>query len=151
MWKKIVGLLAVVVLLGVVGYLSWDTGHSEGYDEGYGRGYSAGQEQGYSQGYETGQEDGYEQCLESGIIKRNPTYEEMKEFLTQDKTNWNRWIAGEYVCVDFAADLDNNAEAEGIRAGYVFLVFSYPNGGKEGHLVVCFETVDRSNHHLVAT
>ena len=47
------------------------------------------------------------------------TYDELIIFLEQDQTDQNEWILGEYVCVHFATDLHNNAEAYGIRCAIV--------------------------------
>jgi len=68
----------------------------------------------------------------------NPTHKEMKEFLASDKTDSNSFISGEYVCSDFAAQVNSNAEASGIRAAYVRI-----RSKEWGHAVVAFETVDR--------
>jgi hypothetical protein len=62
----------------------------------------------------------------------------MKEFLAHDMTDSNPFIRGEYVCFDFSAELNNNAEANGIRAAYVRI-----RAKEWGHAVVAFETVDR--------
>ncbi len=68
----------------------------------------------------------------------NPTYKEVLEFLAHDPTDSNPLISGEYTCVSFAAEVNNNAEANGIRAAYARL------SSKEwAHVVVAFETVDK--------
>ena len=72
------------------------------------------------------------------IELRNPTHKELREFLARDETDSKRYVAGEYVSFDFAVELNNNAEANGIRAAYV-AIFS-----KEwGHGMVAFETIDK--------
>jgi hypothetical protein len=93
--------------------------------------------------FEKGRLEGYETALTREVSLRNPTYEELRDFLAQDKTNLNAYVPGKYVCVDFAADLNNNAEAAGIRAGYTWLVYRYINGGKWANFVNAFQTTDK--------
>ena len=102
---------------------------------GYILGYDAGEKEGYQTGYEAGVQEG----VGSGYTLRNPTYREMKRFLARDETDSNPYIDDEYVCSDFAADVNNNAEAEGIRCALVEIKFL--NG--YGHMLVAFNTVDR--------
>ena len=93
--------------------------------------------------FEKGRLEGYETALTREGSLRNPTYEELRDFLAQDKTNLNAYIPEKYVCVDFAADLNNNAEAAGIRTGYAWLVYKYINGGKWANFVNTFQTTDK--------
>ncbi len=69
---------------------------------------------------------------------RDPTYRELQHFLDRDKTDEKKYVKDGYVCVDFAAAVNNNAEAKGIRSAYVSLV--YPDSG---HAIVAFQTIDR--------
>lgn len=69
----------------------------------------------------------------------NPTYSEMYNFLQQDKTSDREWTA-EYTCRHFSTDVNNNAESQGIRCGYVWIAFE---DSDTGHAIVAFETVDR--------
>ncbi|MBE0415079.1 MAG: hypothetical protein IBX36_00855 [Dehalococcoidia bacterium] len=104
-------------------------------------GYAFGDYEGYNRGHEIGYEEGYEDgCIEgagSGYTLRDPTYSELMRFLRQDKTDENEYVDGVYTCTNFAADLDNNAEAKGFRAAYVYI--EYRDGA---HAIVAFETVD---------
>jgi len=117
-----------------------------GYDQGYTQTYEAGYQEGHSEAYEKGYDKGYEiglgsdskEVVASRVELHNPTYEEVREFLGHDKTDSNSFVRGEYVCFDFAAELNNNAEANGIRAAYVRI-----RAKEWGHAVVAFETVDR--------
>lgn len=97
----------------------------------------------YKQKLQERHEAGYADALEREVTLRDPTYQELKEFLAQDETNFNDYISQEYVCVDFAADLNNNAEAAGIRAAFVFLVTQVTSEGKWGHMINGFQTIDR--------
>jgi len=153
--------LGVVVLMGglvaldLVVYLSatsntfsenvaaaYDGGYEQGYDQtyeaGYQEGHSEAYEKGYDKGYEIGLGSDSKEVMTSRVELHNPTYKEMREFLEQDKTDSNPFVRGEYVCFDFAAELNNNAEANGIRAAYVRI-----RAKEWGHAVVAFETVDR--------
>lgn len=119
---------------------------SDGYNQGYAQTYKVGYQEAHGEAYEKGYEKGYEISLESGSNEKvdslvqlhNPTYKELREFLADDKTDSKPFISGEYVCFDFAAELNNNAEAKGIRAAYVRL-----RSKEWAHAVVAFETVDR--------
>jgi len=121
-----------------------------GQDKGYHAGSEAGQQAGYSQGYNQGKDEsyqaGYTAGHESGLREavtgynlRNPTYQEMKAFLAQDTTDSKTYIKDEYNCSDFSAQVNNNAEAQGIRCAIVDIF--YPEG--YGHSIVAFETVDK--------
>jgi len=117
---------------------SYDDSHTQTYDIGYQEAYGEAYKKGYEKGYEIGLETGSKEGVATRVELRNPTHKEMREFLARDKTDSNPFIRGEYVCSDFAAQLNNNAEADGIRAAYVRI-----RSKKWGHAVVAFETVDR--------
>jgi hypothetical protein len=74
-----------------------------------------------------------------GYIIKDPTYNEMMRFLKADDTDEAEYIKGEYECTEFATDLCNSAEEEGIRCAYVTLKF--PRG--VGHAIVAFDTIDK--------
>jgi hypothetical protein len=67
----------------------------------------------------------------------NPTFEEALDFLERDRTDANEYIEGEYVCSHFAADVNNNAEKQGIRCALVDVRFP-----DSGHAIIAFETTD---------
>jgi hypothetical protein len=129
------------------GYAS---GKQDGYEEGQAAGFSSGKAEGYNlgntEGYNTGREDGYEQGYEAGMIAgaghgytlRDPTYQEVATFLTQDKTDQNKYVDPTYVCSHFARDVCNNAESIGIRCAFVELRYS-----QEGHSIIAFNTIDK--------
>ncbi|HEX75532.1 MAG TPA: hypothetical protein G4O12_02995 [Dehalococcoidia bacterium] len=140
-------LLAITMLCGGSAFLSYIYGQDKGYDAGYQaaheasyrHGYAEGNSQGYQVGYETGYQAGLKEGAISGYNLRNPTYREMKEFLAQDTTDSKKYIGDEYVCSDFCAEVNNNAEAQGIRCAIVSIY--YPEG--YGHNIVAFETTDK--------
>ncbi len=135
--------LAIVMLCGGSGFLSYMYGYQKGNEAIYDQGYNKGKEEGYQAGYKSGFDAGYkpatEQEASTGYALHNPTYQEMKSFLAQDTTNSKTYIENEYVCVDFSAAVNNNAEAEGIRCAMVDIF--HPGG--YGHTVVAFETTDK--------
>lgn len=114
-----------------------DKGYEEGYGKGYPEGYDAGRAEGYDTGYTGGYDAGYEKVFRRGEVFRNPTYQEMKDFLRRDTTD-RRYYTGRYDCENFASDVCNNAEAEGIRAAVVRLEYK-----KTAHKIVAFETTDK--------
>ena len=96
-------------------------------------------------------DDGKIECGGDGkaiILKNNPdaadpTFLEMVTFIKADATDTRQYIEdGEdvFVCSDFAEQVHNNAEAAGIRAGWVGIKFQ---GTEEGHAINAFETTDR--------
>lgn len=111
----LVGLLVAVILCLVSGYAGYVRGRGDGYQSGV----IAGAGSGYS--------------------LRDPSYKEVKQFLAQDRTDANEYVEGEYGCSDFAADVNNNSEARGLRCALVEI--KYPGG--RGHALVAFQTVDR--------
>ncbi len=117
---------------------SYDNGYAQTYDAGYQEAYGEAYDKGYSKGYEIGLETGSQEGATTRIELHNPTYKEMMEFLTGDETDSNPYVTGEYNCVDFSAQLSNNAEANGIRVAYVRL-----RSEKWAHVLVAFETTDR--------
>ena len=74
-----------------------------------------------------------------GYVLRDPSYQEMKDFLKQDETSEQEYLGNEYICVDFAADVKANAAKEGIRCAYVVIEYL----GVTGHAIVAFDTTDR--------
>lgn len=74
-----------------------------------------------------------------GYVLRDPSYQKMRDFLKQDETSEQEYLASEYICVDFAADVKANAAKEENRCAYV--VIEYYEGS--GHAIVAFDTTDR--------
>ena len=125
------------------------TGYNAGQQDGYDQGYDSGKTDGYDEGYELGQvagyNEGYDQGLETGLghgyVLRDPTYQEALDFIKRDKTSDNKYDDsdyGVYVCSHFSRDVNNNAEAEGLRCAIVHLVFP----DTMGHAIVAFDTID---------
>jgi hypothetical protein len=68
----------------------------------------------------------------------NPTYALVQAFIKTDLTDMNSYT-DDYSCGDFAEDVHNNAEAMGIRAGWVGIFFV---GEETGHACNAFQTTD---------
>ncbi len=117
---------------------SYDNGYAQTYDVGYQEAYSEAHDKGYDKGYEIGLGHGSKEGVGTRVELYNPTYKEMKELLASDETDSCSFVAGEFVCSDFAAQLNNNAEANGIRVAYVRI-----RSKKWGHALVAFDAVDR--------
>jgi len=117
---------------------SFDDGFAQTYAIGYQEAYGEAFDKGYDKGYEIGLETGSKEGVARMVELSNPTYEEMREFLAGDKTDSKPYIKGEYVRFHFAVELNNNAEASGIRVAFV-RVFSR----ERGHGMVAFETIDK--------
>jgi archaellum component FlaC len=73
-----------------------------------------------------------------GYVLRDPSYQEMREFLARDATSERKWVRGEYTCVDFARDVKTNAARKRIRSAFVLI--EHPEAG---HAIVAFYTTDR--------
>ena len=136
--------LAIVMLCGGALFLGYIRGYQNGNESSSSEAYNQGKNEGYQTGYQSGLQAGYKpptqpQQSSQGLTPENPTYQEMKEFLAKDPTNQNTYVENKYVCVDFAATVNNNAESKGIRCAVVDIF--YPDG--YGHTIVAFETTDR--------
>lgn len=69
----------------------------------------------------------------------NPTYCEVINFLMQDKTDFLRYIPGNFVCSDFNAIVHNNAQYAGFNCKYCFL----EDFDEEcGHTCLAWDTLD---------
>ncbi len=69
----------------------------------------------------------------------NPTWAQLKAFLSQDQTEQHTYIKGVYDCSQFSRDVHDNAEARGIRAAEVQVGFMFES---MGHALNAFLTTD---------
>jgi len=83
--------------------------------------------------------DGHPIELINNPDAKNPSWEELKNFLAVDLTDGNSYFVGVFTCGDFAEMLHNNAERAGIRAAWVAIDFS---SGGTGHANNAFNTTD---------
>jgi hypothetical protein len=150
------GLLMVLVLIlcAGAGFAGFWYGHHEGYVSGqsdgstvsYKQGFGDGQQKGYTDAVTDVQRSSASQVVSSSVKKspgsfaaHNPSYQEMKDFLAKDPTNSKVYVKEQYVCSDYASEVNNNAESQGIRSAVVEL--RYPNDF--AHALVAFDTSDR--------
>lgn len=73
-------------------------------------------------------------------LHRSVTWMELVSFIEADHTNWNNYDPDNYVCLDFAIDLVENAGKQNIKA-WVVGVYFYDDD--IGHAFTGFETTDR--------
>lgn len=146
-------IMAIVMLCSGTAFISYSYGQHIGYSSGYQSGHEAALSQMDAQiqasraNYQTGYEAGRQAALKDTsnyYSSRNPTFQEMQEFLAGDKTNEHKYVDGEYVCVDFSHEVNNNAEAQGIRCAVVDIF--YPEG--KGHTIVAFDTIDKGLQYV---
>ncbi|BAI61853.1 conserved hypothetical protein [Methanocella paludicola SANAE] len=74
---------------------------------------------------------------------RNSTpvsYNALMQFLNEDDTEDSLYVLPGYTCVDFSADLFNNAQAKGIKCAMVSVTFEE---AIPGHAFNAFQTTDR--------
>jgi hypothetical protein len=83
--------------------------------------------------------------LRNNPAAHNPTWEELKLFLQNDRTDRCAYVPGKYTCGDFAETLHNNAEAAGIRAAILAIELKPPGlaQGVINHSLNAFQTTDR--------
>ncbi len=74
------------------------------------------------------------------VAYRPVTWMELVSFISDDHTNWNEYVPGHYVCLDFAIDLVENAGKQNIKAWIVTVEFY---NDELGHAFAAFETTDR--------
>lgn len=149
------------------GYLSGlIVGEEKGYDSGYATGFVDGNQDGYLEGYSkgyslgntTGIDIGYEMGYKDGLVKgvlgdyegwgtfvKNPTYDEVLEFIEEDETDEMEYIVGEFECLDFCMMFRNNA----FKKGYIsYTVWIDWVGQTSGHSIIAFNTTDKGMVYL---
>jgi len=72
----------------------------------------------------------------------DPTFDELENFLKEDKTDQRDYVTDVYMCGDFATDVHNNAEQAGIRAGWVAILLEAEDGSTSYHACNVFKTTD---------
>jgi len=125
-------LALAIVLLGTIYIVLL----GNGFEYGYGIGYIGTQaEAEYSEGdYQLSQNSSTSQ----EVALKNPTFQELRDFILKDPTNRNKFVLNQYECRHFATEVNNNAEANDLRCAFVLL--GYDRGQ---HAVVAFDTTDR--------
>lgn len=77
------------------------------------------------------------------LLLKDPTYQEMKNFLEQNQTNKRAYRWEIYMCHQYSQDTVNHAKSYGIRAGYALLYFPDSRSRMWGHAIICFNTTDK--------
>ncbi len=72
------------------------------------------------------------------IELKNPTFQELRDFILKDPTSRKQFVLNKYECRHFATDVVNDAVAEDLLCGFVLLCFDQGQ-----HAVVAFNTTDR--------
>lgn len=78
----------------------------------------------------------------------NPTFQELRKFIENDRTDGYTYSKYSYVCGDFAEQVHNNAEAHGIKAGLAFITFK---NDVVGHAINVFDTKDYGRVYIDCT
>jgi hypothetical protein len=76
--------------------------------------------------------------ISQAIELKNPTFQELRDFILKDPTSRKQFVLNQYECRHFATEVDNNAEAAGLRCGFVLLCYDQGQ-----HAVIAFDTTDR--------
>jgi hypothetical protein len=124
----------------------YNKGYSEGNSAGYQLGYDLGQKVGYTSGFKVGNGTGYIEGFndswqsgfqEAGYHIRDPTYQEVLDFVEADQTDKILYDLKSFNCFDFSAAVKKNAFDLGYRAFFVYIEFKVTS-----HSVVAFNTTD---------
>ncbi|HEY3422344.1 MAG TPA: hypothetical protein VGK13_04230 [Methanocellaceae archaeon] len=78
----------------------------------------------------------------------DPSYEELLHFLKNDDTVKNKYVSPNFTCADFAQELQNHAESQGIRCGFAGISFL---NSKYGHAMDVFDTTDKGPVYVDTT
>jgi len=70
---------------------------------------------------------------------QNPTYSDIIKFLINDKTNEKSYDYDTFNCANYAQEVNNNAESQGIRCAYVEVNLS----GGIPHACIAFNIIDK--------
>ncbi len=149
MKRIILTIVISLIVFGGAGYwVGYSTGYAAGNSEGWEKGTIHGNAQGYEKGYSAGYDNGKEfvvSHLDQYVTIPKPVpYEEVIEFLKEDKGDEQTFINLYYDCVSFTKALRENALAKGIKCGIVtFTLESIEDSSVMGHAINAFETTDR--------
>lgn len=112
---------------------------------------------------------GVQVTLANNRSAADPTYDELVRFLKSDDTSSLKYVSPGWTCADFAKRLHDNAEARGIKAGFVGIefydgsidyniyddgsdTFAPPAGAPDmGHGLNLFNTVDKGPVYVDAS
>jgi hypothetical protein len=134
----IITVSAILIVIGVVGgyFVGIDNGKKLGYVDGYDKGRYDSYEKGYSLGYDNGKEFVVTHLDDYIAVPKAVSYDEVVEFLKEDKTDKKIYIYDVFDCVK------ENANKVGIRCAIVVLDL-HNNKNVMGHSVNAFDTLDK--------
>lgn len=78
----------------------------------------------------------------------NPTFHELRKFIESDRTDERTYSEFSYMCGDYAEQVHNNAEAQGIKAGIVIVSFK---NDIDLHALNVFKTKDHGTIYVDCT
>ncbi len=145
--KRILGfaavIMTVVILCAGAGYAGYTFSIYEAKVNEQNLNYQQGRNEGEKIGSEKGYLEGYAQAIQNvetgdAFTLHDPSYQEMKAFLSSDNSDAQPYAEDQHICTDFTADVVNNAHKIGIRCAAVYII--YP---ETGHSIVAFDTPDR--------
>jgi hypothetical protein len=79
---------------------------------------------------------------------KDPTYDQLLTFLKEDKTDEHRYIMNQFICTEFAKNVHDNAEKNGIKCAFIGCDFKE---GGIGHAFNMFNTTDRGIVYMDCT
>lgn len=79
---------------------------------------------------------------------KDPTYDQLFTFLKEDKTDEHRYIMNQFICTEFAKNVHDNAEKNGIKCAFIGCDFKE---GGIGHAFNMFNTTDRGIVYIDCT
>jgi hypothetical protein len=83
--------------------------------------------------------ENYDAKLADNPQAKNPSWQKLMTFLSQDQTDTHEYIKNVYDCSEYSRDVHNNAESAGIRAAVISIRFK---DEIEGHALNAFLTTD---------
>ena len=121
----------VITSIGVLGYAGYNNECSYSL---YVSGYNQDKGEGYQDTAVLSERVG---SSSQDIALKNPTFQELRDFILRDPTSRNEFVLNQYECRHFATEVNNNAETEGLRCAFVLLCYD-----RGQHAVVAFDTTD---------
>lgn len=91
--------------------------------------------------------DGHKITLVHNNGAIDPTYDQLLKFIASDTTDQIPYKNGTFTCGDFAERVQNNAEREGIRCGWVSIDLDHG----AGHACNVFNTTDKGTVFIDCT
>lgn len=82
--------------------------------------------------------------LHNNIDGENTSYSMLMEFLKEDQTEYQAYVDNVKTCAEFAVELHDNAEEQGIRCGIAIIHFENDGYKRiDAHAINVFDTLDK--------